>query len=100
LSKADIYFWVEQRRQKRRKIDVLLQFLYVLMKFTLPADEVTYIFIFSLQMIEVRYPMTLAVVAFQVCRIQEAINGILEEAEASNKNSGELRKWHLQNASE
>ena len=55
LSKADIYFWVEQRRQKRRKIDVLLQFLYVLMKFTLPADEVTYIFIFSLQMIEVRY---------------------------------------------
>jgi len=55
LSKADIYFWVEQRRQKRRKIDVLLQFLYVLMKFTLPVDEVTYIFIFSLQMIEVRY---------------------------------------------
>jgi len=85
---------------KRRKIDVLLQFLYVLMKFTLPADEVMYIFIFSLQMIEVRYPMTLAVVAFQVCRIQEAINYILEEAEASNKNSGELRKWHLLNASE
>jgi len=44
--------------------------------------------------------MTLAVVAFQVCRIQEAINCILEEAEASNKNSGELRKWHLQNACE
>jgi len=33
----------------------------------------------------------IGICAFQVCRVQEALNCVLEEAETSNKNSGEFR---------